>query len=59
MCDGPEELNEVVRLAGFILQYGTEEEVQSLTQTVKDIAEDIQARANVRPDLPVIKLTPL
>ena len=59
MCDGPNEQHEVVRLAGFILQYGTQEDVQNLTKTVHTIAEGIQAKARVREDLPVIKLTPL
>lgn len=46
MCDDSKEIHEAVRLAEFILQYGTQEEVKDLTKTVRSIAEGIQARAN-------------
>lgn len=56
MCDNSKEQHEVVRLSEFILQYGTQEDVQSLTKTVHSIAEEIQARA--KEDSP-IKMMPL
>ncbi len=52
MCDDSKEQHEVIRLAEFILQYGTQEDVQNLTKTVHAIAEEIQARARVREDIP-------
>ena len=55
MCDNSNEQHEVVRLSAFILQYGTQEDVEKLTKTVHSIAEEIQARA--KEDSP-IKMMP-
>lgn len=47
MCDDSKEQHELVRVVEFVLQYGTQEDIQNLTKAVNVLAEEIQAKAKV------------